>query len=222
VGGLHCPRPLGSHDRARGLAPHLESLPHLVTVVGGREEVTPRSKVLGDGAHTRRGAVALQLIGDEHPGRVRQAFEQLTEAPLGRVLVPLALPLDIEGVPRLIHGAPEIVPLPPNREKDLIQMPLIARPATSTAQLIGVLLAQRATPFPDRLVGHHDAAGNQELFPIPITEANPDVQPDRVTDHLGGEAVVPLAIDRWWVHAASMPHRADPVQAAQQVDRAKK
>jgi hypothetical protein len=170
----------------------------------------------------RRGAVALQLIGDEHPGRVRQAFEQLTEAPLGRVLVPLALPLDIEGVPRLIHGAPEIVPLPPNREKDLIQMPLIARPATSTAQLIGVLLAQRATPFPDRLVGHHDAAGNQELFPIPITEANPDVQPDRVTDHLGGEAVVPLAIDRWWVHAASMPYRADPVQAAQQVDRAKK
>jgi hypothetical protein len=136
------------------------------------------------------------------------------------VLVPPALPQDIEDVPLLSHGAPAIVPLPTNRAQGRIQMPLIARPGTSTAQLMGVLRAKLATPLPDRLVGHHDAAGKQELFHVPLPEANPDIQPDRVTDKLGAEAVVLLALDRWWVHAASMPHRAEPVQAAQQVDRA--
>jgi hypothetical protein len=65
VGGLHRLWPLGGHDRARDLAPHLESLPHLVSVVGGREEVTPRSKVLGDG--TIRGEEALGLSGGLKP-----------------------------------------------------------------------------------------------------------------------------------------------------------
>ena len=58
---MHCPRPLGGHDRARDLAPHLEFLPHFVTVFGGREEVTPRSKVLGDG--TIGGEEVLGLSG---------------------------------------------------------------------------------------------------------------------------------------------------------------
>jgi len=40
-------------------------LPHLVTVFGGREEVTPRSKVLGDG--TIRGEEALGLSGGLKP-----------------------------------------------------------------------------------------------------------------------------------------------------------
>jgi hypothetical protein len=44
---------------------------------------------------------------------------------------------DIEDVPLLIHGPPEIVPLTVNREKDLIQRPFIARSGTSTAQLSG-------------------------------------------------------------------------------------
>jgi hypothetical protein len=41
-----------------------------------------------------------------------------------------------------------------------------------------------------------------------------------VADNLGGEAVVLIAIDRCWVHAANMPYWAEPVQAAQQVDKA--
>jgi hypothetical protein len=38
-------------------------------------------------------------------------------------------------------------------------------------ELIGIRLAKLAAPRPDRLIGHRDAAGKQELFNIPITEA---------------------------------------------------
>jgi hypothetical protein len=51
----------------------------------------------------------------------------------------------------------------------LIQKPLIARPATSTAQLIGILLAKLAKPFPDRLVGHGHATDEQKFLHISVT-----------------------------------------------------
>ena len=72
MGGLYHTRCLGGHDRACDLPPHLESLPHLVTVFGGREEVASRSKVLRN--RTIRGEKALRL-----PGRLESL-----QAPLPR------------------------------------------------------------------------------------------------------------------------------------------
>jgi hypothetical protein len=50
VDGRHCARSLCGPGRAGNLLPGLESLRHLLAVLGGREEVTPRSEVRGDGA----------------------------------------------------------------------------------------------------------------------------------------------------------------------------
>jgi hypothetical protein len=124
------------------------------------------------------------------------------------MLVPPTLHQNIEDVPVLVHGSPEIVPSTMNREKYLIPMPLIARPGTSTAQLIGVLLAKLATPFPDRLVGHDHAADAQKLLHISVTEAEPVVQPHAMATDLSWEAVVLVSMSQWCSHEASITHQA--------------
>jgi hypothetical protein len=67
------------------------------------------------------------------PWYVRQAFEQLTEELFGRVLMPPPLHQHVEYVPLLVHRPPEIVPLTTNSKKDLVEVPLVARPGTPAA-----------------------------------------------------------------------------------------
>jgi hypothetical protein len=54
--------------------------------------------------------IAPQLIGDDHPRGVRQALQQLAEESLRRLLVSPALHKNVEDIPLLVHGSPEIVP----------------------------------------------------------------------------------------------------------------
>jgi hypothetical protein len=95
-----------------------------------------------------------------------------------------------------------------------IQMPLIAWPGTSIAQLIGVLLAKLATPFPDRLVGHGHATDEHKLLHISVTEAEPEVQPHAMADDFGRETVVLVTGSRWGTHTPSMAHHVGVGQAA--------
>ena len=90
----------------------------------------------------------------------------------------------------LIDGPPEIVPCPIDREKHLIQVPLVARPGTSAPELIGIRLAKLPAPLPDGLIGHDDATGEQELFHIAVAEAEPEIEPDAMADDLSRKPVI--------------------------------
>jgi hypothetical protein len=163
------------------------------------------------------GTIALELGRDDHPRDILATLEQLAGEFLGRVLVAPALYKNIQDVPSLIHRPPQIITLTVECERDFIQVPLVTWPGASMAELIGIFLAKLAAPLPDRLVGHRDAAGKQELFHVPITEAETEIQPDRVPDNLGREAVVLTAVGGLWcVHTTRMSHAA----AAEQVDNA--
>jgi hypothetical protein len=154
-----------------------------------------------------RGRMAFQSVGDDDSRDVRTSFEPLPKELRGGCFVAATLDQNIEDMAILIDRPPQIVPPPLNREKGLIQMPRIARPGTSAAQLIGVSLAERAASFPDRLVGHRDAAGKQQCFHIAVTEAEPVVEPHTMADHLCGKAVMYVAVGQGrGVHAAIMPH----------------
>src|SRR5262249_8565550 len=117
-----------------------------------------------------RRAVALQLIRNDHPWHVLEPLEQLTKELLRRLLVAATLHEDIEHVIVLIHGAPQVMTLPVNRQKDLVQVPLVPWLGASTLQLIGVVLPKFQTPLADGLVRHIDAALKQELLTLPISE----------------------------------------------------
>src|SRR5262249_54561565 len=115
---------------------------------------------------TLGGTVALELIRNDDAWHVLQPLEQLAKELLRRRLIPPALDQDIEDVVVLIHGAPQVMALPVDRQKDLVEVPLVAWLGASTLQLIGVVLPKFQTPLADGLVRHIDAALTQELVHV--------------------------------------------------------
>jgi len=56
--------------------------------------------------------VAGQLVGNDHPWHILQAYAQFAEELFGGVFVAPALDQDIKHVAMLINGSPQIVGLP--------------------------------------------------------------------------------------------------------------
>ena len=90
----------------------------------------------------------------------------------------------------LIDRPPEIMALTVDREKYLIEVPLIARPGTPTAQLIGVLLTKLAAPFTDGLISHHYTSLQPYFFHVTEAQAEPKVQPHGMGDDLNRTSVI--------------------------------
>jgi hypothetical protein len=133
------------------------------------------------------------------------------------VRVPPTLDKSIEDIAVLIHSPPEVVALTMNREEDLVQVLLIARPGTPPLELMGVLLAKFPAPCVDGLIRDDHSAFEEELFDIAATEVEPVIQPDPMADDLPGETVVRVAVRCGWsIHGASRPHWG----GFQQVDKA--
>jgi hypothetical protein len=74
-----------------------------------------------------RCARAPQLIRNQHPRHLLTALEQLAEELLGGLLVPPTLHQNIQHVPVLINGAPQLVLFPIDGEEDLSEMPLVTQ-----------------------------------------------------------------------------------------------
>src|SRR5262245_32105555 len=72
-----------------------------------------------------RRAIAFEFIGDDHAWDVEQAFEELAEELLRRLLVAPALHQDVEDVVVLIDGAPQVMTLPLNGQKHLVEVPRV-------------------------------------------------------------------------------------------------
>jgi len=154
-----------------------------------------------------RRAIATQFIGHDDPWDVLAPFQELAKESLGGLFIAPALHENIEDISLLIHCPPERVALALDRQKHLIQTPLIAGARAPTMQLLRVRLTKLATLFADRLIRHHDTAGKQQLFNIPIAEAKPVVQPYTMANDLDRKAVIPLAVGwGWCVHTTSMSH----------------
>ena len=60
--------------------------------------------------------------------------------------------------------------------------------------MMGLPLPKLPTPLADSFVGHDDPTGKQQFFNIVIAEADAVVQPDTMTDNLGGKAVILVAL----------------------------
>jgi len=64
--------------------------------------------------------VALEFACDDHPRHIGRPLHKLAEASLRRLLVSLALHQDIEDVPVLVDGPPQVVAGALDGQKDLV------------------------------------------------------------------------------------------------------
>jgi hypothetical protein len=96
-----------------------------------------------------------------------------------------------------------------NREKHFIQVPFVSRSGPAAAQLIGIGLAEFATPIPHSFVRQGDPAFSHQLCDVTVAQAKAKVEPDAMTDDLRWEPMALVEIgNRWCGHMASMPHVA--------------
>src|SRR5215470_6769841 len=82
------------------------------------------------------------------------------------------------------------MPLTMDREKHLIQVPLVPRARTPPPELIGVGLPKFSTPFADSLVRHDDAAFEQQFFHVAVAQGEAIREPDAMTDNFPWKAVL--------------------------------
>jgi hypothetical protein len=75
------------------------------------------------------------------------------------MLVPPALHQDIQDIPVLIDGPPEVVPLATDPKEYFVQVPRVARSRAPPPELVGIALTEFTTPFPDGLIRHDHPAG---------------------------------------------------------------
>ena len=161
------------------------------TVRGFRAVVLVLPGAVHHGRHDRavRRRVAAQFIGDEPPRYPALVFQQLPKEARGGLPVASRLHEDVDHVAVLVHGAPQILPSALDRHEQLVQIPGVAHPPASAPQPPRVVGSEGLAPLPDRLVGDGDPAFGEKILDISKAEPKAVVQPDRVTDDLGGEAV---------------------------------
>src|SRR5262249_43521662 len=117
-----------------------------------------------------RRPVALQLIRDDHAWHVLEPLEQLAEKLLCRVLIAPALHEDVEHVIVLIDRAPQVMALPVDRQKDLVEVPLVPWLGASTLQLIRIVLPKLPTPLANGFMGDVDPAFEQQFLHVAVAQ----------------------------------------------------
>jgi hypothetical protein len=150
-------------------------------------------------------AIALALIGDDDAWHVLPPLEERTTDLLRRVLVAAALHQAVEAVVVWSDGAPQVLALPVERQKHVVQVPCVAWFGTSTLPPIGVVLANLPTPLPDGLVGHVAAALAQECLHVALAQRAAIIEPAPRADALAGAAMVLVAYAvSGWRHVACL------------------
>ena len=89
------------------------------------------------GAERRR--VAAQLVRDQPPRFPALAFQQLTEEPLRRAAIASRLDEDVDYVPVLVDGPPQVLLPALNPHEQLTKIPRVTLPATPAPQPSSVL-----------------------------------------------------------------------------------
>src|SRR5947209_5298431 len=98
---------------------------------------------------------------------------------------------------------PEIVQHAVDPDEHLIEVPGVSGPGPPPSEPSRELRTKFPAPVPDALVGHDHAALGQDQLDIPQTEAEYMIQPDRVADDLGREAM-PRIGGGLWRHPVSL------------------
>lgn len=106
------------------------------------------------------------------------------------LLIPPALYQDVEHIPLLIYGPPEVIAFPVDRQEHFIHMPRVTGLRPPTPERIRRGLAELAAPLPNRLIRHDDAPGEEEFLHVAVAETEPEIEPNAMADDRDREAVV--------------------------------
>ena len=140
--------------------------------------------------------IAFQFVRVEPTRFASLAVDQAAEKAHGGFLVPSWLHKDINDVPILIHGSPQILMFPVNGDDGFIQVPGIAQLALPLFQFAGIGGPKLQAPLSDAFIRDENAALSQQLFDFTKAETEAMIEPHGVTDDLGREELLSNVVDR--------------------------
>src|SRR5207253_1277933 len=113
--------------------------------------------------------------------------------PQRRPAIAPALDQHLQHLALVIDGAPEVHPLAGDPHHHLVEMPEIAWPRALPAQPARDRWTELQHPAPYRFVGDVEPALGQQFLHVPVARREAEIQPDRVLDDLGREAMAAVA-----------------------------
>src|SRR5208337_3550317 len=119
-------------------------------------------------------------------------LQELAQLAFGGLLVAPALDEDIENKALLVDRAPEPLLLAGDGDDNLVKVPFVAATGGSPTDAVGEFPTELQAPLPDRLVCDRDAASRQHLLNHAQAQREPEIQPDRIADELGGIAIASI------------------------------
>ena len=208
---VHAEEALGGSSRLEPLQLALASSDCLMRIL--RPIVFPKPLLMptGQSKTPERGGVGAQLVGDQQFRHEALLLEQLAHQPQRRPTVASALDQHVEDLALVIDGAPEIRPLAGDAHHHLVQMPAIARPRATLAQPSRDRGTELQHPSPHRFVGDVEPSFGQQLLDIAVAQGEAEIEPDRVLDDLGREAMAAVAERAHADILSDTPLASDPV-----------
>ena len=139
-----------------------------------------------------RSWIASKLVSNELQRWSLLVSQHLAKEALSGPLVSVACHQDIEDVAILVNGSPKIMTFPSDGDEQLVHVPDVPEPTLSPPQSAGVLGSKLSAPESNGFVEYSDAPLREKVFDIAKAQSEPMVQPNRVADDLGWEAVTSI------------------------------
>jgi hypothetical protein len=111
-------------------------------------------------------------------GTYRRALAQSAEQLLCGHRVSARPGQDVGHVAVLVDRAPQVPPCAVDLGEHLIEVPVVAWPRITTAQLVRLLLPEPLAPGPQRLLGHLDTTFELQPPHVAETQREPVIQPE--------------------------------------------
>src|SRR4029077_4240937 len=104
-----------------------------------------------------------------------------------------ALDKNVENLPFVVDGTPEIHSLAGDPHRHLVQMPAVARPRATLSQPPSDRGTELQHPSPHRFIGDVEPSCGQQFLDIAVAQGEAEIEPDRVLDDLGRGAMAAVA-----------------------------
>ena len=89
-------------------------------------------------------------------------------------------------------------------EKDLVEMPLVARLRSFPSELVGVRLAELVAPAPDRLVAQLDSSECHHQLDIAKAHTEVEIDPYALRDDLSRKSIATIRVGRHSISISSV------------------
>ena len=129
---------------------------------------------------------------------------------LARFGTAAALDQDLEYGTVLVDGPPQPMLLAGDVDHDFIKVPFVSWCGQTSADPVGITLAELQRSLSHGLVAHKDASGGQYLLDHAQAQGKPEVQPDGMADHLSRKAMADITRITGVLHRSRIPRSSHP------------